>query len=130
MTVEVFLRTRQALYLFSTKLEKIVSGDFDVTGVATNGNRVVISATKENDDIGLSDVYEVDLSNGELRRITQGEGIVNALAMNEKGEIAYLGHRKGRTPWAVEEIILPEEDKSFLCGNTCGGDVLTDLLME
>jgi Dipeptidyl aminopeptidases/acylaminoacyl-peptidases len=103
------LRTRQSLYLFSTKLEKIISGDFDVTGVATNGKRVVISATKENDDIGLSDVYEVYLSNGEMRRITQGEGIVNALAMNEKGQIAYLGHRKGRAPWAVEEIILPEE---------------------
>lgn len=121
------LRTRQALYLFSTKLEKIISGDFDVTGVATNGKRVVISATKENDDIGLSDVYEIDLSNGEMRRITQGEGIVNAVAMNEKGQIAYLGHRKGRAPWALEEIILPEEDKSFLCGNTCGGNVLTDL---
>jgi Dipeptidyl aminopeptidases/acylaminoacyl-peptidases len=47
--------------------------------------------------------------------------------MNENGQIAYLGHRKGKTPWAVKEVILPEEDKSYLCGNYCGNSVLTDL---
>lgn len=122
------LRTRRSLYLFDGKeLRKIVSGNFDVTEVATNGKRVIISATKEGDDYGLSDVYEANLDTGELTRITKGEGIVEAIAINEDGKIAYLGHRKGKQPWAIKEIIFPEEDKSVLCGKTCGNHVLSDL---
>ncbi|QGR20426.1 alpha/beta hydrolase family protein [Stygiolobus azoricus] len=120
------LRTRMSLFLFDgKKVRTLVEGDFDVTDVATNGKRIVISATKENDDVGLSDVYEVE--GNELRKITRGEGIVSAVAMNDDGQIAYLGHRKGKAPWAVKEVILPEEDKSYLCGNYCGNSVLTDL---
>ena len=107
------LKTRQSLFLFSDSLKKIVSGDFDVTDVATNGERVVISATKEQDDYGLSDIYEVDVNTGELKRITNGEGVVISVAMDEKGRIAYLGHRKGKSPWAVREVIFPEEGKSY-----------------
>ena len=121
------LRTRQSLFLFSDSLKKVVSGEFDVTDVATNGNRVIISATKEQDDYGLSDIYEVDINTGELKKITKGEGNVTSISMDEKGRIAYLGHRKGKTPWAVREIIFPEEDKSYLCGKTCGNNVLSDL---
>jgi dipeptidyl aminopeptidase/acylaminoacyl peptidase len=122
------LRTRQSLYLFDgNSIRKIVSGDFDVTDLATNGDRVVIAATKEGDDYGLGDLYEVDLETGELKRITKGEGTVQAIAMNQEGKIAYLGHRKGLTPWAVLEIILPEEEKSFMCGKGCGNKVLSDL---
>jgi len=120
-------RTRLSLFLFDGKLRKLVSGDFDVFDVATNGNRVVIASTKENDDIGLSDIYEVDVETGELKRITQGEGIVSTVAMNEGGKIAYLGHRKGRAPWATSQIILPEEGKVYECGKNCGNHVLTDL---
>jgi hypothetical protein len=47
--------------------------------------------------------------------------------MNQEGKIAYLGHRKGLTPWAVLEIILPEEEKSFMYGKGCGNKVLSDL---
>ncbi|QIW23645.1 S9 family peptidase [Sulfolobus sp. S-194] len=119
--------TRQSLFLYNKELRKIVSGNFDITDIATNGNRVIISATRENDDYGLADIYEVDINTGELTRITQGEGNATAIAMNKDGKIAYLGHRKGKTPWAVREIIFPEEGKSFLCGNTCGSNVLSDL---
>ncbi|BDB99375.1 S9 family peptidase [Saccharolobus caldissimus] len=122
------LRTRQSLYLFDgNSIRKIVSGDFDVIDLATNGDRVVIAATKEGDDYGLGDLYEVDLETSELKRITKGEGAVQAIAMNQEGKIAYLGHRKGLTPWAVLEIILPEEEKSFICGKSCGNKVLSDL---
>ncbi|MBB5254332.1 S9 family peptidase [Sulfurisphaera ohwakuensis] len=119
--------TRQSLFLYNKELRKIISGNFDVTDIATNGNRIIISATRENDDYGLADIYEVDINTGELTRITQGEGNITAIAMNRDGKIAYLGHRKGKTPWAVREIIFPEEGKSFLCGNTCGNTVLSDL---
>jgi dipeptidyl aminopeptidase/acylaminoacyl peptidase len=121
------LRSRQSLYIFDRELRKILEGDFDVTDIATNGDRVIVSTTQNGDDYGLDDLYEVDVNNGETRRITKGEGKISAIAMNEKGDIAYLGHRKGLTPWATQEIILPEEEKSFMCGNNCGSSVLTDL---
>ena len=116
------LRTRIGLFLYSNKLETLVEGDFDVTDVATNGKRVVISVS---DDYGLAELYEVE--GNELKKISKEKVSVSALAMNEDGQIAYLGHKKGLSPWAVKEVILPEEDKSYLCGNYCGNAVLTDL---
>ncbi|AAY80989.1 alpha/beta hydrolase family protein [Sulfolobus acidocaldarius] len=122
------LRSRLSLYLFSHgELRKVVSGDFDVTDVATNGKRIIISATKEGDDYGLGDLYEVDVETGELKRITKGEGTVVAVAMNEKGEVAYLGHREGKTPWSTAKVILPELGITYQCGKTCGNHVLSDL---
>ncbi|MCH4816128.1 MAG: S9 family peptidase [Saccharolobus sp.] len=122
------LRARQSLYLFDGKdLRKLVTGNFDVTDVATNGNRVVISATKDGDDYGLGNLYEINIETGELNRITKEDGTVQAITMNSEGKIAFLGHRKGLTPWASLEIMLPEEGKSYICGKTCGNKVLTDL---
>lgn len=121
------LRSRQALFILNSKLEKLVYGNFDVIDVATNGERVAIAATKENDDVGLADIYEVSVDNGELRRITKGENTIVTVDMNEEGKIAFLGHDKGKTPWAVKKIILPEEGKEYLCGRNTGSTVLTDL---
>jgi dipeptidyl aminopeptidase/acylaminoacyl peptidase len=122
------LRSRSHLYLVSeNKVRRITKGDFDIIDVATNGKRVAVIATLTNDDYGLSDVYEVDVYNSELKRITKGEGIGVAIAMSKYGDVAYLGHRKGLAPWANLEIILPEFGKSFSCSNTCGNKVLTDL---
>lgn len=122
------LRSRQHLYLVSEKgIRKITKGDFDVIDVATNSRRVAIISSVTNDDYGLSDVFEVDLESGELRKITKGEGIASAITMSKDGDIAYLGHRKGLSPWANLEVILPEYDKSFICENTCGNKLITDL---
>jgi len=121
------LRTRQSLFLFNEKLEKVVSGNFDVIDVATNGKRVAIAATKENDDIGLADIYELDVATGELTKITKGENTITAIDMNENGEIAFIGHNKGKTPWAIKKVILPEKNLEYLCGNNTGSTVLTDL---
>jgi Dipeptidyl aminopeptidases/acylaminoacyl-peptidases len=41
------LRSRQALFILNSKLEKLVYGNFDVIDVATNGERVAIVATKK-----------------------------------------------------------------------------------
>ncbi|MEW9492023.1 MAG: S9 family peptidase [Candidatus Aramenus sulfurataquae] len=121
------LRSRTSLFLFTEgKVRKVVGGsDFDVTDVATNGERVVVAVNKG--DVGLDDVYEVDLENGELKKLTEGEGKVTAVAMNEKGEVAFLGHRKGVSPWAVQEVFFPEQGKSVLCGKYCGSSVIADL---
>ncbi|MEM3222066.1 MAG: S9 family peptidase [Saccharolobus sp.] len=122
------LRTRQSLYLYDgNKVRKIITGDFDVTDLATNGERVVISTTKDGDDYGLANLYEVNLENGEMKKITQGEGVIVGVAMNQEGKVAYLGHRKGLSPWASLEIILPEEGRNYMCGKTCGSKVLSDL---
>jgi len=121
------LRARQSLFLFNEKLEKVVSGNFDVIDVATNGKRVAIAATKENDDIGLADIYELDVATGELTKITKGENTITAIDMNENGEIAFIGHNKGKTPWAIKKVILPEKNLEYLCGNNTGSTVLTDL---
>jgi dipeptidyl aminopeptidase/acylaminoacyl peptidase len=122
------LRTRKGLYIVNDKeVRKVLSGNFDVNDVATNESRVVVITTSTEDDYELSDVFEVDINNGDLKKITQGEGIAQAVTLSREGKIAYLGHRKGLSPWANLEVILPEEGKSFLCGMTCGNRVLTDL---
>lgn len=121
------LRARQSLFILNENLEKLVFGNFDVVDVATNGKRVAIVASKENDDVGLADVYEVNIENGELTRITKGENTIVALDMNEEGNIAFIGHNKGKTPWAIKKVILPEENTEYLCGNNTGSTVLTDL---
>ncbi len=121
------LRTRQSLYLYDGELRKLVSGDFDVTDVASNGNRVVITSTVDGDDYGLSNVYEVDVDTGELKRLTKGENSISAVAVNEEGEVAFLGHRRGKTPWAVRHVFLIDEEREYQCGKTCGSSVITDL---
>ncbi|BCU67633.1 acylaminoacyl-peptidase [Sulfolobales archaeon HS-7] len=122
------LTSTQSLFLFNKEgLRKIVSGDFDVTDLATNGKRVVISATIEDNDRNLSNLYDVDLNSGELRKLTNEVGDVIAVAMNEKGEVAYLGHKNGLAPWSSNKLFLLDLGKEFMCGNNCGSKVLSDL---
>ncbi|NON63243.1 S9 family peptidase [Acidianus sp. RZ1] len=121
------LRSRQSLFIFDGELRKLVSGDFDVTDVSTNGERVVISATIDDDDFGLANVYEVNVDTGEIHKISEGKGTVEAVAVNKKGEVAFLGQREGLSPWASNRIFFPEKGKSVICGKTCGNFVLTDI---
>ncbi|MEM2011769.1 MAG: S9 family peptidase [Metallosphaera sp.] len=122
------LRTRTSLYLMKgNDVVKVLGGDFDVTDFSTNGKRVVVSTTQPDDDLGLNALYELDLETGETRRITKEDGMIVAVAMNSEGDVAYLGHDKGKSPWAVREVIFPERGERYLCGNTCGSTVLTDV---
>lgn len=122
------LRTRTSLYLVKgNDVVKVLGGDFDVTDFSTNGKRVVVSTTQPNDNLGLNALYELDLETGETRRITKEDGMIVAVAMNSDGDVAYLGHDKGKSPWAVREVIFPERGERYLCGNTCGSTVLTDV---
>ncbi|MEM4077096.1 MAG: S9 family peptidase, partial [Metallosphaera sp.] len=68
------LRTRTSLYLFDNKLRKVIEGDFDVTDFSTNGKRIVVSTSQPDDDVGLNALYELNLDNGEMKRITEKEG--------------------------------------------------------
>jgi len=121
------LRTRDWLYLVEKEVRRVVAGDFEVVDFAMSRDRLVVATTETDDDVGLQDVYEVDLDTTERKKITEGTGSVAALALSPSGELAYLGHRKGKSPWASMEVILPERDRHFLCGNTCGSKVLSDL---
>ncbi|MCG3109667.1 Acylamino-acid-releasing enzyme [Metallosphaera sp. J1] len=122
------LRTRTSLYLVrGEEVMKVLEGDFDVTDFATNGKRVVVSTTQPDDDLGLNALYDLDLDTGEVRRITKEDGMILAVAMNPHGDVAYLGHDKGKSPWAVREVILPELGERYVCGKTCGSTVLSDI---
>ncbi|QKR00220.1 S9 family peptidase [Metallosphaera tengchongensis] len=121
------LRSRTSLYLLERdKFRKVLGGDFDVTDFATNGKRVVVATSEPDDEMNIQSVFELDVNNGDTKRLA-GEGLVSSLAMNLRGDVVYIGHNRGKTPWAVKEVIFPEEGKSYMCGKTCGSYVLTDV---
>lgn len=117
------LRTKNRLIIVGKKQEVLVEGDFDVTDIASNGSRIVFSATKEDDDRELNDLYDLKLSDKTYSRITAGEGIVSALCVADDGTVAYLGHREGVKPWAVEKLVFPEKDKTVEVGKIAATDV-------
>lgn len=124
-----FLRSRTKLVSVSTMSEILVAGDFDVTGVASNGSRVIFSASIEDDDHGLEDVYELNMDDHSYSRITSGEGEVGAICLSPDGEVAYVGHRKGLAPWASQRLVFPESGKEVEVGSTAGNTINSDLFV-
>lgn len=124
-----FLRKRVRLVEIRNGVKELVSGDFDVVDVSSNGKSVVFSATMEDDDKGLEDVYELDIDNGKYSRITAGHGEASPVSITEEGEIAYVGHRKGPLPWAVSSLVLPGKGKEVAIGNTADNSVNSDLFV-
>ncbi len=102
------LRSRTSLYYFNgQEIRRVMGGNFDVTDFDTDGKRVVASATLTGDDVSLQDVFEVDINSSSFQRLTKGEGAVYSLALTKEG-FAYLGHRKGLSPWARKDIIFED----------------------
>lgn len=124
-----FIRSFTKLVAVGEKAEVVLSGEFNVEDVATNGKRVVFSAAIEDPDRNLQDVYDLDMSTGKYRKITEGQGKVNVVCVAPDGEVAYLGHRKGATPWSVDELIFPEKGKSVPVGKTASNTVNADLFV-
>jgi dipeptidyl aminopeptidase/acylaminoacyl peptidase len=123
------LRSRTSLYYFNgQEIRRVMGGNFDVTDFDTDGKRVVASATLTGDDVSLQDVFEVDINSSSFQRLTKGEGAVYSLALTKEG-FAYLGHRKGLSPWARKDIIF-EDGRSVTCGKTCGNSVVNDLFVK
>jgi len=122
------LRSRTSLFLLQEgKLRTVVEGDFDVMDFATNGSRVIVVTSQRDDEVGLSSLQEVDVETGERRDLISGDYVITSVAVNDKGGVAFLGHGKGKSPWAVKEVHILEEGRSFLCGKTCGSSVISDL---
>ncbi len=123
------LRSRTALYYFDGKeVRMIMGGDYDVNDFHTDGTRVVASASMSNDDVSFQDVFEVDVESSSYTRLTKGEGSVISVVVTPSG-FAYLGHRKGTSPWARKDVIF-EDGRVLTCGKSCGNSVVNDLFVK
>ncbi|WP_256202562.1 alpha/beta hydrolase family protein [Sulfuracidifex tepidarius] len=123
------LRSRTSLYYFDGKETRtIMGGNYDVNDFDTDGRRVVASATMSNDDVSFQDVFEVDVGSSSFTKLTKGEGAVTAVALTKSG-FAYLGHRKGLSPWARKDVIF-EDGRVLTCGKYCGNSVVNDLFVK
>ena len=124
-----YFRSRKKLSLIVPEVKDLVQGDFDVVDVATNGSRVVFSATIEDDDTGLQDIYEINISTGKYKRITTGKGTASTVGVADDGTVAYIGHRDGKKPWAAAKLIFPEEGKSVEIAKSASSSVGSDLFI-
>lgn len=125
-----FYWTRKKLVLISgDEVTQLVAGDFEVVDVSSNGKKVVFSATIEDDDRALEDVYELDMGDKSYKRLTDGEGKAGKVSVSQDGVVAYIGHRKGPTPWASSSLIFPENGKEVRVGNTAHNKVGCDLFV-
>ncbi len=122
------LRKRRSLYYASSDgIRKITASSYDISDIKTNGERIVVSASRTGDDLGLADLYEVNFITGDLTKITSGQGLIDAFDMSSKGEVAFVGHRSGPRDWPTRKVYLPESGKEFDIDSTAGCFTSTDL---
>lgn len=125
-----FLRTRMKLVLLETPPRDLVSGDFDVVDISSNGKRIIFSATIEDDDRGSEDVYELSLEKGEYKRLTAGTGEADRVLVTADGRALYTGHRDGKKPWVSSRLIYHDEGKEARIGNGAENTVGSDLFVS
>ncbi|PYB68429.1 S9 family peptidase [Thermoplasma sp. Kam2015] len=119
------LRSYNALYRIREKPEKIYSGNFDVTGIRSNGGRIVISTTENSNDYGLTDLFEIDAEGKKLKRITKDSADINDFAISDSGRIAFSGYY-GLDVGRVSNIVFPEEDLEISVGKDAYNSVIGD----
>ncbi|BAB60050.1 hypothetical protein [Thermoplasma volcanium GSS1] len=117
---------KRKLVYFDGTFHDLVSGNFDVTDIETEGKRIIFSSTQTDDDTGLEDVYV--LQDGKIEKLTEGQGSISAVSIGD-GKIAYAGHRKGLWPPAVSNLMFPEEGKEIPIGKGIG-NILLDHFVE
>lgn len=123
---EGLFRSRYALYRVEDKISKIYSGDFDVEDIQLRGGRVVIETSENQDDYGMSDLYEIDITGNKIKRITEESMVIHGFAVSNSGEIALSGH-KHLDPWEINSIIYPEERREIIIAKDSSDSVLSDL---
>lgn len=124
------LRKKNKLIFVKEKPETLAEGDFDVNDVESNGTRIIFSATKEMDDYDLNDIYDLDVETKKYTRITEGQGVVNAMCVTQEGRIAYTGNRKGLDSWARDSLLFPESGETVDIAQTTGNDVGSDMFVS
>ena len=125
-----FLRKKNKLVLIGEKTETLVEGDFDVTDVSSQGEKIIFSSTENDDDHELHDIYSLDADSKAISRITEGSGNVSAICLSPEGRVAYVGHRRGYIPWAVDKLMFPETDTAVEIGMNASSSVLSDLFVS
>lgn len=103
-----------------------MEGDFNITDVASNGNRLVFVATAEDDDREIQNVYELNLENKEFRKLTENGGSISSLCVTQDGTVAFTGHMEGTKLWANEKLIMPEKNISVEIGKSVGNSIGSD----
>ncbi len=122
------LRRRRSLYYASPEGIKKLSGPgHDISDVKVSGGRVVASASWISDDLSLTDLFEVDVKTGEMKKITSGRGQIDAFAISGSGKIAYVGHRSSASDWATRKLYLPESGQEYAIAGTAGCFSSSDL---
>lgn len=122
------LRKRRTLYFANgDRLIRVIPNSYDVAGVKSNGTRIIVSCAHMKDDLGLTDLYELDFDSGDLRRITKGQGSIDAFDLSEEGAIAFSGHRQGVSDWPIRKLYLPETKEVYEIGMTAGTFICTDI---
>ncbi|EQD46163.1 acylaminoacyl-peptidase, partial [mine drainage metagenome] len=124
-----FLRTRKRLAEISPKIRDLVQGDFDIVDIASNGRRTVFIATMADDDTGLQDVYDLNVTTGKYKKVTTGKGTASSVAVTQDGTVAYIGHREGKKPWVPTKLIFPEKGKIVEVGKSASSSVGCDLFV-
>lgn len=117
------IRSRYNLYKINDKIEKIYYGDFDVKKIKIN-NKIIIETTQNDDDYGLSDLYEIDSNGKVIKRITEESYHINDFAVSDD-RIVISGH-KDNTPWAINKLIFINENKEILIGNDSNNSIIDD----
>ncbi|MEM0156089.1 MAG: S9 family peptidase [Thermoplasmataceae archaeon] len=120
------LRKNSKLVIICEKAETLVEGDFNVTDVASNGNRLVFVATAEDDDREIQNVYELDLKSREYQKLTERGGAMSSICVAPDGTVAFTGHQEGTKPWAVEKLIMPEKKFSVEIGKNASNSIVSD----
>ncbi len=124
------LRKKNKLVRIGKETQVLVEGDFDVNDVRTNGSRVIFSASLEDDDYAMQDIYDLDVEKKEYRKITDGKGTVSSICLTGDGTVAYVGHRNGLSPWASEYLIFPEKKVEVKVGRTASSSVGSDMFVS
>ena len=114
------LRVRRKLYSlsFDGVLETIVEGDFDILDFDFYKGNIAFAASIGEDDfaLALQDVYIYDRSVKDFKKITNGEGKAILVASDTNGNIAYVGHREGKSLAVSNKLIFPLEGFSVEIG--------------
>lgn len=120
-------KRRTLLFSNSTGTRKMISGSYDVADVRSNGSRIIVSCAHLNDDLGLTDLYELDFENGNMAKLTRGRGSIDSFDVSDGGEVAYIGHRQGAKDWAPKKLYLLEPRLEFNIASTAGSSISTDM---
>lgn len=112
------MRKKQYSLSFDGVLETIVEGDFDILDFDFYKRNIAFAASIGEDDfaLALQDVYIYDRSVKDFKNVTNGEGKAILVASDTNRNIAYVGHREGKSFAVSNKLIFPWQGFSVEIG--------------